>query len=220
MKRTVRIILAEDHDIVREGFRSLIQSREPYQVVGEARDGRETVATALAVPADILIMDINLPSLNGIDATRQILAQRPALRIIGLSAHVQESFVSGMLAAGAVAYLPKNCTTRQLFEAIEAVLDGRMYLSPEVTAGALRGGQPEGGDVLQRLSPREREILQLLAEGRTVKEIAGLLHLAISTVHTHRQHLMDKTGTHGVADLARLAVSTGLIAVDRLESNS
>lgn len=217
MKRPVRIMLAEDHDIVREGFRSLLHSREGLRVVGEARDGREAVAIATSIPLDIAIMDINLPLLNGIDATRQIHALRPSVRVIGLSAHVQESFVSGMLEAGAVAYLPKNCTTRQLFEAIAAAMEGRMYLSPEVTAGALRAGHSGPGDQVSRLSPREREILQLLAEGRSVKEIAGLLKIAISTVHTHRQHLMEKTSAHGVADLARLAVSTGLISVDRIE---
>ena len=215
MKKPVRILLAEDHDIVRDGFRSLLHSRPGYQVVFEARDGREAVAGATTQAVDVVIMDINLPLLDGIEATRRIVAARPAVKVVGLSVHVQESFVTGMLDAGAVAYLPKNCTTRQLFEAIEAAVEGRMYLSPEVTAGVLRHAHQGSGESQGRLSPREREILQLLAEGRSVKEIAALLGLAISTIHTHRQHLMEKTGSNGVADLARHAISIGLVPAER-----
>lgn len=213
MKAPVRILLVDDHDIVREGFRALLHSRAGHEVVQEARDGRQAVQIVATAELDLVLMDIRMPLLNGIDATRQILALRPGLKVIGLSAHMQENILAGLFEAGAVGCLSKGCSGTQLFDAIEAVMQGRMYLSPEVTAGALPSSP--AGRRESRLSPREREILQLLAEGHSVKEIASLLALSPSTVHTHRQHVLEKTGCHGMADLTRHAISIGMIPVER-----
>lgn len=213
MKTPVRILLVDDHDIVREGFRALLQSRAGHEVVQEARDGREAVQRVGTARLDLVIMDIRMPLLNGIDATRQILALCPQLKVIGLSAHMHENVLAGLFAAGAAGCLSKNCTAAQLFQAIESVMEGRMYVSPELAANAFPSGL--AGRAESRLSPREREILQLLAEGHSVKEIAGQLALSPSTVHTHRQHLLEKTGCHGLADLARHAIGIGLIPAER-----
>jgi two-component system, NarL family, response regulator NreC len=212
MKAPVRILLVEDHDIVREGLRSLITDRDGCQVVAEARTGYEALELARAAQPEVAIVDINMPEMNGIETTRRLLECQASLRVIGLSVHAGGRFMNEMLAAGAVGYLPKKCAARELFDAIRTVLKGRMYISPEVA----HAGAPEGGgrSLLAVLSPREREVLQLLAEGRSTKEAASVLKLAVATVHTHRQNIMRKLHCASVADLTRLAIREGIVSLD------
>lgn len=210
MKDSIRILLAEDHDIVREGLRTLIDAQPGHQVVAEAATGRQALALAQSKSPQVAIMDINLPEMNGIEVTREITRTLPELKVIGLSVHTGGRLVSEMIAAGAAAYLPKNCAARELFAAIAAVMKGRMYLSPAITQPGI--GPSRG--TLDVLSNRERQVLQLLAEGRHTKEVAQMLRIAEVTVHTHRQSIMRKLHCHSVAEITRLAIREGLTSVD------
>ncbi len=210
MKDSIRILLAEDHDIVREGLRTLIDAQPGHQVVAEAATGRQALALAQSKSPQVAIMDINLPEMNGIEVTREITRTLPELKVIGLSVHTGGRLVSEMIAAGAAAYLPKNCAARELFAAIAAVMKGRMYLSPAI---AQPGIGPSRG-TLDVLSSRERQVLQLLAEGRHTTEVAQMLRIAEVTVHTHRQSIMRKLNCHSVAEITRLAIREGVTSVD------
>jgi DNA-binding NarL/FixJ family response regulator len=219
MKTPVRIVLAEDHEVVRDAFRLLLQSKEGLVVVGEARTGREAVDLVRTTAPHVVVMDVNLPELNGIEAARQIHADAPGVQIIGLSVHTQGAMISEMLKAGARAYLPKRCASRELFDAIRAVLDGKIYLSPEVTEDLLHDERQrvmpgQKLSAFSRLTDREKEVLQLLAEGFPSKEIATMLGVSTTTIHTHRQHLLEKLNARTVADLTRYAIREGLASLD------
>jgi DNA-binding NarL/FixJ family response regulator len=229
-----RIIIADDHQIVRQGLRRLLESEESFTVVGEAANGRAAVKMAEENHPDVIVMDVTMPDLNGIDAARQVTLQHPEIKVIGLSMHADSRFASEMLRAGASGYLLKEDAFEELATAIRQVLSGSVYVSPRI-AGALLGRsleaerheEPTGiaadGNVgsiptmlspILQLSPRQREVLQLIAEGRSTKEIAFDLGVSVKTVETHRRQMMDKLNLHSVAQLTKYAVREGLTSVE------
>jgi two-component system, NarL family, response regulator NreC len=216
MKRKIKILLADDHEVMRAALRSLLDSREDLAVVGEAGNGRELMAQIETRAPDIVVMDINMPELNGIEATRQLLSTYPHLRVLGLSIHIKGRMVSEMLNAGASGYVPKNCAASELLEAISCVSEGKMYISPEVLGDFVesRNRTAATANAFATLTEREREVLQLLAEGYPTKEVASKLSLGVPTVHTHRQHLMQKLNARSIADLVRYAIREGIVSSD------
>lgn len=217
-----RIILADDHVMVRQGLRSIV-SREPdMEVIGEADDGRACLELVEQAKPDIVIIDVGMPHLNGIDATRRIVQRFPRVKVVALSMHTDKQFVLEMFQAGASAYVTKDAAADELTRAVRAVASGRRYLSPQVTAAVVENAllsdtavpAPAHSATIGRLTTREREILQLLAEGKTSSEIAQSLHLAVSTVETHRRNLTKKTGLRSVADLTKYAIRQGLTTLE------
>ncbi len=210
----VRILLADDHTLMRQGLRALLLSQPGVEVVGEAGDGRTTVQLADELHPDVVIMDISMPDLNGIEATRQVVSQSGQTRVVALSMHSDRRFVTQVLRAGASGYLLKDCAFEELARAIRAVLAGQTYLSPGIAGPVVEDylRQLSGADAkaASDLSSREREILQLLAEGHASKEIATQLNLSVKTVDHHRRRVMDKIGARGLADLTKYAIREGL----------
>lgn len=184
------------------------------EVIGEAENGRRAVELARQLVPDVVVMDISMPDLNGIEATRQIAARAPRTRVLALSMHSDRRFVTDILAAGAAGYLLKDCAFDELCRAVHAVAKKQVYLSPavagEVVDAHVRGGDDAASQPLRDLTSRQLEILQLVAEGRATKQIAARLHVSVKTVETHRQHIMDKLGLHSVAELTKFAVREGL----------
>lgn len=212
-----RILLADDHNILRDGMRLLLERQPGFVVVGEAADGRETVQLAREQNPDVIVMDIAMPNMNGIEATRRIVEKQPHIGIVILSMHHDESYVIRSLKAGARAYLLKDAVKAELILAIEAVLEGRSFFSPKVSRilqeeyfQALDRKNAE--DTYELLTDREREILQMIAEGKTNKEVANTLNLSLYTVDTHRTHILQKLNLHSVPELILYAVRKGIIA--------
>ncbi len=215
----IRVLLAADHPLVRAGIRALAEGVEGVEVVGEADNGRDAVALARSGRPDLVIMDISMRELNGIDAAAQILADNPAARVLILSMHTTEDFVRRALRAGARGYLVKDSAPLELRLAIEAIMRDEVYLSSRVSKLVVSGmvdGRPGGGaSEIDALSQRQREILQLIAEGKSTKEIAFTLGVSVKTVETHRAALMDRLNIHDVAGLVLFAVRHNLVSVDR-----
>jgi DNA-binding NarL/FixJ family response regulator len=210
------VLLADDHQLMRQGLRSMLDEQENLRVVGEADEGRTAVRLAKELRPDLVIMDVTMPDLNGIDATRQIRSENPRVKVIALSMHAERQFVMEMLGAGASGYLPKDCPFDELLAAISAVIRGDTFLSPKVTGLLVKevvGGVPEAGAFCGTLSPREREVLQLVAEGKSSKEIALMLHLSSKTVEGHRRQIMDKLKLYSVAELTRYAIREGVTSL-------
>jgi len=214
----VRILLVDDHDIVRAGLRSILQSEKTVEVVGEAADGRTALQLVGELSPAIVLMDISMPDMNGLEATRQIVAHKGGTRVIALSMHSDRQFVIEILKAGASGYLMKNSVAPELPAAIRAVASGKIYLSPSVTDivvdDYVRNVSPSGKSTLETLSPREREVLQLLAEGKTSKEIAAALHVSQKTAESHRAQLMERLNIHTVAELTKYAIRQGLTSLE------
>jgi len=213
----VRIVLADDHTVMRNGLRLLLERQPDLQVVGEAADGRQAVALAESANADIVIMDIGMPNLNGIEAARQIVNPNPRTAIAILSMHSDESYVIRALKAGARAYLLKDSAEADLLAAVRALTEGKSFFSPAISKilveDYMRQLESRGAeDTYDLLTNREREILQLLAEGRTNKEVANMLNLSLYTVETHRAHILQKLNLHSVPELILYAVRKGIIA--------
>ena len=208
------IVVVDDHKLVREGIRRLLETREDFRVVGEASDGEEAVALVTEKQPDIALMDIWMPRLSGIDATRRIGKRGLATRVLVLSMHESRSFVEEVLRAGAAGYIVKNAAPEDLLNAIDAVRSGASYLSPSITQQVVdaiaRPGDaaPQG---VAALTDREREVLQLIAEGLSSKEIAELLGVSLKTVDSHRSNLMEKLDIHKVSGLVRFAIRVGLV---------
>jgi DNA-binding NarL/FixJ family response regulator len=215
----IKVLLAEDHQMVREGIKSLLQDERDLEVVGEAETGREAVRLAGELLPDVIVMDVSMPSLNGLEAARQILTNTPALpiRILMLSDHEDTAHVSYLLAMGVSGYLLKQNSFKVLSDAIRQVYRGNIYLSPSLLKGAGEyasegdGAFDLAGNGFADLSSREVEVLQLIAEGKSNKQIAPELNISVKTVEKHRQNLMDKLNIHDIAGLTRYAISTGVI---------
>jgi DNA-binding NarL/FixJ family response regulator len=213
----IRILLADDHTIVRDGLRSLLEKQPDMTVSGEASDGREAVHFAEENSPDVVVMDIAMPNMNGIEATRRIVATRPATGVVILSMHQDESYVLRSLKAGARGYLLKDSLRSDVVEAIRSVAQGRSFLTRKVSRlmqeDYIRQMERRGvEDSYDLLTDREREILQLIAEGRTNKEVANVLNIGLTTVETHRTHILQKLGLHSVPELILYAVRKGIIA--------
>jgi len=211
---SIRIILADDHTIVRHGLSKLLQQEKDMEVIAQAKDGHTTVELVKEMLPDIVVMDIGMPDLNGIDATRQIISESPKVKVIGLSMHSGRRFVAEMLKAGASGYLLKDCEVEELTVAIKAVMAGKTYISPAVAnvvvENYVRHPSEKGGSVFSALSEREREVLQLMAEGKTTKQIAKRLHISPKTVEGHRIRIMSKLNIDSIAKLTKYAIQEGL----------
>lgn len=211
---TIRILIADDHQIVRQGLRILLEKEPDMRVVAEADDGRATVRLVREISPEVVIMDVAMPDLNGIEATRQIVAEFPKIKVIALSMYADQRFVLNMLKAGASGYLLKDCAFEELTRAIRLVMAHKTYLSPGVTDIVVKnytsGNNSGKPSVFSTLSPREREVLQLMAEGKSTSQIAGLLHVSVKTIETHRQQVMHKLNIHSVAELTKYALREGL----------
>jgi DNA-binding NarL/FixJ family response regulator len=215
--KTIKVLMAEDHAVVRQGLSCLLTTEGHFEIVGQARNGREAVDLARSLHPDVILMDIAMPVLNGLEATRQILAANPAARVIILSAHSDDVYVERMNAAGAAGFIEKQSSADVLTKAIHTVVAGRSYFSPVIakrmqetrTHDLNRDGLPRANSV--RLTSRETEVLQLVAEGQANKQVAATLGISVKTVEKHRQHLMDKLNLHETAGLTRYAIEQGII---------
>ena len=215
---TIRVLLAEDHSIVRAGLRSLLEKEPDIEVVAEAKDGRTTVRLSRELSPDVVIMDISMEDLNGVEATRQIRADSPQVAVLGLSMHSDEQFVVGMLSAGALGYLIKDCAVEELTQAIRTVVSQKTYLSPAISGilvkayvSRLSTGDSSPSSIL---TTKEREVLQLLAEGKTSKQIASGLNLSVRTIENHRQQVMKKLDMHTIAELTKYAIRKGITSLE------
>jgi two-component system response regulator NreC len=216
---SIRVLIADDHKIMLAGLRSLLEKQTDFEVVGEAENGRKAVQMAQEKTPDVVVMDVSMPDLNGIEATKQIIESLPDTRVIALSMHSDKRFVMGMLRAGASGYLLKDCASQELANAIAQVAGGKKYLSPEITGVViddflLGGSAEEVATAASPLSPREREVLQLIAEGWSTKQIASHLYVSIKTIETHRRQIMRKLDLHAIADLTKYAIREGLTSIE------
>jgi DNA-binding NarL/FixJ family response regulator len=211
---TIRILLADDHNLMRAGIRSLLEKISGVEVVGEAADGREAIALVKSLIPNIVLMDIAMSGLNGLEATLRVAREFPQVRVIILSMHANEEYVVQTLRAGATGYLLKDAATAELELAIHAVARGDTYLSPAISRRVVEDYLGRTGNqrsLAEQLTPRQREILQLIAESKSTKEIAFLLSLSVKTVETHRTQLMDRLNIHDVPGLVRQAIRMGLV---------
>jgi DNA-binding NarL/FixJ family response regulator len=211
MSKKIRILLADDHAVVRQGFRMILGAQADMEIIGEAGNGREAVSMSEQLHPDVVVMDVAMPELNGIEATRRIMEQAPHTRILALSMHKDSVYVREILRAGARGYLLKDSIDVDLLAAVRAVGKGEGYLSPAVSDSVLSDYRKHVTDPLDLLSSREREVLQLIAEGKTNKDIATSLNLSVYTVDAHRGRIMEKLNLHSTSELVRFAVRKGLI---------
>jgi len=211
----ITILLVDDHKIVFESLQSLLDEQPDMRVVGWAENGRDAVAKVKELEPAVVIMDVAMPGLNGIEATQQITRHYPETKIIALSMHAEKQFVTGILSAGASGYLTKNCSSDELVNAIRSVAANKKYLSPDIAGvvieESLNHPSDTGTSSSSILTMREREVLQLIVEGNTVKQIAERLYLSIKTIHTHRNQIMQKLNLHSTAELTKFAIREGLI---------
>ena len=216
---TTKVLLADDHKMVRDGLRALIKEQPDIQVVGEAGTGIETIENARKLNPQIIVMDIAMPDMNGIEAARNIKVQFPHMKIIALSVHHDKRYVSEMLRAGASGFLLKDCAFEELITAIREVMASRAYLSPKVAGEVVQDYvahlKPGEHPVFSSLTAREREVLQRIAEGQSTKEIASSLDVSPKTVETFRHQIMDKLQMHTVAELTKYAIREGLTSLDK-----
>ena len=211
----IRLLLADDHRLMRQGLKALILEESGMEVVGEAENGKDVVTLAAKLRPHIVIMDVAMPDLNGIEATRQIINANPQTKVIALSGHDTTQFVREMLSAGASAYLLKKRAYEELMQAIREVMKGRKFLSPDVAQGVVDAyvqlsSSSNEKPVFTVLTDREREVLQRLAEGHATKETADALNVSVKTVETHRRNIMEKLNLHSVAELTKYAVREGI----------
>ena len=219
MDKKVTVLLAEDHTIVRQGLAKLLEAEPGIEVVGEARNGREAVSKVDELKPDVVIMDIAMPLLNGIEATRQIRKNRPQTKVIILSMHSQDRFISELFTLGASGYLLKDSSGPDIVKAIDSVMKGDTYLSPSISKKviedyvSLKKTKSSREDLYAKLSNREREVFQMIAEGRSTKEIADILCVSVSTVKTHRANIMEKMEIENISQLIHFAIDLGLVEI-------
>ena len=215
--KAFRILIADDHEVVRRGIRAILENHSGWEVCGEAEDGREAVEQSRELKPDLVLLDIGMPNLNGIDAARQILANGPATHILILTMHYSEQVVREVLSVGARGFLLKSDAGRDLISAVEAVQKQQTFFTSQVTEfvvdGYLNPERKKEPSLKNRLTPREREVVQLLAEGKTSKEVAVALNLSVKTAETHRTNIMRKLDLHSVADLTLYALRNGIAQV-------
>jgi DNA-binding NarL/FixJ family response regulator len=218
-EKKIRILLADDHQIVRQGIRLLLSSDDRFEIIGETCDGVSTLEFAKRNRPDVIVMDITMPNLNGIDATRRIMDEIAGIRIVALSMYFDKYFLAMMLRAGARGYLPKDCASGELARAIEVVSLDKFYISPGLgihsPKDVLNGSEIPNFIAVSLLTNKEREILQLIAEGNSSKEIAAQLNVHVKTVEKHRNSLIGKLGMPSVAELTKFAIREGLTSADR-----
>lgn len=215
---SVRIILADDHKIMREGLRALLAKQKEIEVIAEADSGRGVIELCSQLHPDVVVIDISMPDLNGIDAARQITREAPDIKVIALSMHSDKKYVKEMLAAGASGYLLKDAAFEELGTAIATVLKNKTYLSPQITDTVVKDyineNVPQNSIASTALSAREREVLQLIAEGKSTRDIAAKLYVSVKTIETHRKQIMDKLGLNSIAELTKYAIREGLTSVE------
>jgi len=222
MHSPISILLADDHQIVRSGLRNLFEDEKDMKVISEADNGRTAVQLARELMPNVVVIDITMPDLNGIEATRQIVHDTPGAKVIVLSEHSDRRFVSEALKAGAVGYLPKSSPFQELIDAVRTVASGKVYLSPRVAGVVIedyiRGNSSAAGEnssAFSILSPREREVLQLMAEGLATKEVARHLVVSVKTVETHRAKIFSKLNIHSLAGLTKYAILEGITGLEQ-----
>lgn len=218
--RRIRVLLAEDHTIVRKGIRSLLEGEPDIEVVGEAGNGREALEKVEKLLPDVVVMDISMPILSGLEATRFIAKKFPEIKVLALTVHTNEEYILQLLRLGASGYLVKQAAPEELVAAIKAVFRGDCFLSPVISGHVIDGyarlaKMMETTERYEKLTNREREILQLIAEGHTNKEIARMLYLSVKTVETHRARLMKKLDIHSASELTRYAIQKGIIRPEK-----
>ncbi len=215
---SIRIVIADDHKILRDGVRFLLEKQAGMKVVGETGDGRTAVRLSKELSPNVVVMDVAMPDLNGVDATRQIIARSPDIKVIALSMHSERHFVVEMFRAGASGYALKESAFEELETAIHTVIAGKRYLSPNlsdiVIKDYVRLFPGTESATFTSLSPREREVLQLIAEGKSTREIASVLSLSTKTIETHRQQVMEKLNIHSIAELTKCAIREGLTSLE------
>ena len=217
---SVRLVLADDHAMMREGLKALIGSESDLEVVGEADNGKAIVELSRKTGAHIVVMDVAMPDLNGIEATRKLLKALPSVKVVALSGHANGEFVREMLKAGASAYVLKSRAYEELVRAIREVMKGKKYLSPDIAQGVVDAyveisSSMSANPAFVVLTDRERESLQLIAEGKSTKEVADALNVSVKTIETHRHNIMEKLNLHSVAELTKYAIREGLPSVDK-----
>ena len=219
----ITILLADDHTVVRQGMIKLLEGEENLKVIGEAKDGREAVTKVEQLKPNVVLMDISMPLLNGIEATRQIKRISPQTKVIILSMHSHDRFIGELLTLGASGYLVKDSTGADIIKAINAAMKGDTYLSPSISRMvienyvSLKKVKSSREELYSKLSNREREVFQMIAEGRSTKEISQILFVSISTVKTHRSHIMDKLQLGNLSQLIQFAIELGIVEVVRTE---
>ena len=214
---SIRVLLADDHRIIRDGLRALLEQQPDMQVIAEAENGREAVKLSKSLSPQVVVMDLGMPDLNGVEATRQVLKDSPSIHVLALSMHTDKRFIISMLDAGASGYLQKDCAFDELVNAVRAVATGGTYLSPRIAGQVVKERlrpRVSAGPGAANLTPKEREVVQLVAEGKSTKEVAALLDISVKTVETHRQHAMTKLGLRSVAELTKFAVREGLTSLE------
>lgn len=216
---SIRLLIADDHKIMREGLKALVEKEPDIAVVGEADTGAKTVSMVQKLSPHIVVMDISMPDMNGIEATRKIVKMNNNVKIVALSGHADQHFVREMMTAGASAYILKDTAYEELIRAIREVLKGKKYLSPDIARGVLDAyvklSKPTSeNSAFVVLTDREREVLQMIAEGKSTKEIAGDVGVSVKTIETHRRNIMEKLDLHSIAELTKYAIREGVTTVD------
>jgi two-component system response regulator NreC len=209
--KKIRILLADDHAVVRQGFKMILSAQPDMEIVGEAGNGREAVELAEQLKPEVVVMDVSMPELNGIEATRRLGDSTPHTRVLALSMHKDSVYVREILRAGARGYLLKDSVAADLVSAVRSIAAGEGYISPQVSTAVLDDYRRHVTNPIDLLTSREREVLQMLAEGKTNKEIATVLNLSVYTVDAHRGRIMEKLNLHSINELVRFAVRNGLV---------
>jgi len=213
----IKVLVVDDHQLFREGIVTLLFSAENIEVIAQAEDGLDAIEKAKHYKPDVVLLDITMPRMNGIEATKKLKALMPGIKIVSLSMHSEKQYVKGVLEAGADGYLLKNCTHRQLTDAIQSVYDGKKYLSEDITgmviSGYLAPSNSEASEY-EKLSVREKEIFHLFAEGKTTREISDVLLISVKTVNTHKQNILVKLELKSNTDIVKYALKNGLINLD------